>query len=161
MRVSASRNLGPNAIVDIGYGYDDVSEGDTLFAGVAGSRQQFDLRYRWFHREHLVQARYRHEANDRRDAGVSPQRDRYSIEYRYVPGRGLGVEAGAEFHSSDFDDLATPRSEDLLGLRGALTYDYGNDWLLLLEYRYSDNDSDDPVFTYQRSQIMLGTLLYF
>jgi tetratricopeptide (TPR) repeat protein len=44
----AVRYLNENAEFDITYVYDDVQEANTRFAGIAGSRQQLQGRYRWY-----------------------------------------------------------------------------------------------------------------
>jgi hypothetical protein len=155
------RYVGRSAAIDLRYTYDDVSDAGSLFAGIAGSRQQFDARYRWYADGRRLQLRYLLETNDRADPGVSPDRNRFAVDYRYQPEAGWGYEAGIDFRNSDYGDLATPREEDLLTIRGGLTYTLPNDWLALLEYRHSDNDSTDESFSYDRAQIMLGATKFF
>ncbi|MGH8223737.1 MAG: hypothetical protein ACREQZ_12270, partial [Woeseiaceae bacterium] len=155
------RYVGDSSTIDVHYTYDDVSEADAVFAGIAGSRQQFDARYRWYGDGHRVQLRYWVETNDRLDPGVSPERNRIAFDYRYQPESGLGYEAGVDFRRSDYDEVATPRQEDLLTLRAALSYTFGNDWLFLVEYRHADNDSTDATYAFDRGQFTFGALKYF
>lgn len=155
------RYFNSSGSIDVRYTYDDVTDADALFAGIAGSRQQVDARYRWYRDDHRVQLRFSNETNDRLDPGVSPDRTRLGFNYRFQPETGLGFEAGAEFRSSDYDDAVIPRQEDLLTLRAALTYAWRNNWLLLLELRHSDNDSTDSTFSYDRSQVTIGGIKYF
>jgi hypothetical protein len=138
-----------------------VSEADSVFAGIAGTRQQFDARYRWYQDGHRFQLRFRLETNDRLDPGVSPDRSQFGADYRYQPERGFGFEAGINLRNSDYDELITSREEDLTTFRGAVTYTFRNNWLALLEYRNSSNDSSDPTFSYDRGQATLGALKYF
>jgi tetratricopeptide (TPR) repeat protein len=152
----AVRYLGRSAAIDLRYAYDEVSDGDALFAGIEGSRQQLDLRYVWHTDGHRVQLRYWLERNDRADPAVSPDRNRLGLDYGYRPGRGLGYEAGIDLRNSDYGDLVTPRDEDLLTLWGAVTYTFATDWTVLLEYRVADNDSTDETYSYDRSQVTLG-----
>ena len=160
-RVRVVRYLNRNSAIDLRYNYDDVTEADSIFAGLAGTRQQFDARYRWYRDTHRFQFRYRLQTNDRFDPGVSPDRSRFGIDYRYQPEQGLGFEAGISLRNSDYKDLATPREEDLTTFRGALTYMFRDNWLVLLEYRNASNDSTDETFSYDRGQITLGALRYF
>jgi opacity protein-like surface antigen len=153
--------LSRNVNIDLHYRYDDMTEADSVFAGLAGSRQQIDAHYRWYRDGHGLQLRFGLETNDRLDAGTSPDRNRFGIDYRYQPGHGLGFEAGVDLRNSEYDELATPREEDLTTLRGALTYLFPNNWLVLLEYRNSSNDSTDPLFDYDRGQASLGLQKYF
>lgn len=155
------RYLGDSSAIDLRYTYDDVSEAESVFAGVAGSRQQFDTRYRWYGNGHQIQLRYLFESNDRLDPGASPDRNRFAFDYRYRPESGLGYEAGVDLRSSEYDEVAIPRTEDLLTLRAALTYMFRNDWLFLVDYRNAENDSSDPTFSYDRGQFTLGAMKYF
>ena len=160
-RARVVRYLNRNSRVELRYRYDNVTEADSVYAGLAGSRQVIDARYRWYRDGHRVQLRYAIETNDRRDAGMSPDRNRARVDYRYQPEQGFGFEAGVDLRSSDYDDLATPREEDLTTLRAALTYLFRSDWLVSLEYRNSGNDSNDPVYDYDRGQLTVGALKYF
>jgi len=132
-----------------------------LYAGIAGSRQRLDLRYRWYRDDHAVIFRVGAETNDRLDPGVSPSRTRFQADYRYQPGHGWGFEAGIGFRASDYDDLETPRTEDLSTLSAAITRTVAEVWLFALQYQYSENDSNDAEFSYERNLITLGVLRTF
>lgn len=156
------RHVGSSGSVGIGYYYDDVSEGDDIFAGIQGKRQYLVARYRWYSSDgRRLLFRLRHEENDRLDPGVSPTRTDFSVDYRYLPDTGWGYEAGAGYRQSRFGDLDVPRTEKLASLRAALTRRFGKDWMLLVEYRYSDNDSTDPEFSYERNTLTLGAMRTF
>lgn len=153
--------IGDSAAMDLRYTYDDVSDSDALFAGIDGSRQQIDARYRWYRDGHRVQLRYQLETNDRLDPGVSPDRNRFALDYRFQPEAGIGYEAGVDMRNSDYDDLTLPRDEDLVTIRAAVTYMSHSNWLFVLEYRGSDNDSTDETFSYDRTQVTLGAMMLF
>jgi hypothetical protein len=157
----AVRPVGNDGALDLLYRYDDIDEEDPLFAGVAGSRQRLDLRYRWYRGDHTVIVRFGLEDNDRLDPGVSPSRTRLQADYRYQPSDGWGFEAGVGFRASDYGDLEAPRTEDLTTISAALTRAIADAWLLALQYQYSENDSSDPVFSYDRSLVTLGVLRTF
>jgi hypothetical protein len=160
-RLRAVRYLGDSALFDLRYAYDNVTEADPIFAGIAGNRQEIDARYLWYRDGHRFSLRYRHESNDRNDPAVSPQRNRFSLDYRFQPERGFGAEAGFGFRKSDYNELDLPRREDLQSIHGAITYMFSNDWLAIVEYSASSNDSSDEAFSYDRSVIMLGASKYF
>lgn len=160
-RARIVRYIARNAAMDLRYTYDDVTDADSLFAGIAGSRQQFEVRYRWYSNSHRVQLRYQLETNDRLNPGVSPDRNRFAIDYRYQPEEGVGYEAGIDMRNSDYDELTTPREEDLFTFRAALTYTFRSNWQVVLVYRGSDNDSTDDTFSYDRTQITLGAMKLF
>jgi tetratricopeptide (TPR) repeat protein len=157
----AVRYIGDDGALDLHYRYDDIDEDDPLFAGIAGSRQRLDLRYRWYRDDHTVILRLGVENNDRLDPGVSPTRTRLQADYRYQPSNGWGLEAGLSFRASDYDDLEVARSEDLATISAALTRMVAEVWLFALQYQYSENDSNDPVFSYERNLITLGVLRTF
>lgn len=160
-RVRVIRYLGAGSSIDLRYTFDDVSEGEDRFAAISGERQRVDARYHWYRDGHRAQFRYRREINDRLDPSVSPERSQVGFNYWYQPERGLGFEAGVDFRQSEYDEMATPREEDLLTLRVGLSYVFGDEWRALVEYRNSENDSTDELFSYARSRLMLGLLKTF
>jgi tetratricopeptide repeat protein len=157
----AIRYLNRNSEFGLSYVYDDVQEANTLFAGLAGSRQQLHARYRWYSGERRFSLRYRQEENDRLDPGVSPKRKLLSADYGYQPDTGWGYEGGFEYRTSRFNEMAVQRNEDLLTVNVAVTRSLGRDWLLLIDYQYSNNDSSDPVFSYDRNVMTVGTIKAF
>jgi hypothetical protein len=146
---------------EVRYLYDDVSNADTVFAGIRGSRQQLDVSYRWYSDGHRLVFHYRNETNDRDDPGVSPSRTRLGVDYRYLPEEGWGYDAGVYVRTSDYEDLLTPREEELTSIRAGVTHTLPAEWLAMLDYRYSKNDSSDPTFSYNRGQITLGIVKIF
>ena len=160
-KVRVVRYLSRNANIDFRYRYDDVTEADSIWAGLAGSRQIIDTRYRWYRDGHYLQLRYALETNDRLDPGMSPDRSRFQVDYRYQPERGFGFEGGLVFRNSDYDGLPTPREEELTTLRGAVTYMFRNNWQGHIEYRNVSNDSTDPSFAYDRGVLVLGAFKFF
>ena len=154
-------HIGGEGAIDLHYRYDDIDEDDPLFAGIAGSRQRFDLRYRWYRDSHNVVLRLGAESNDRLDPGVSPSRTRLQADYRYQPDTGWGFEAGLALRSSDYDDLEVARTEDLITISAALTRTVADAWLLALGVRVSENDSNDPDFAYERNLVTLGVFRTF
>jgi len=57
--------------------------------------------------------------------------------------------------------MLVPREEDLLTVRLAVTRTVAQNWLLLLDYRNSSNDSSDPAFSYDRNVITVGAMKVF
>lgn len=155
------RYIGDASLVDLRYNYDQVSEGDPDFSGIAGSRQRIDAAYRWYRNDHRVQLRYILETNDRDSASVSRDRDAFIVDYRLLPLQGFGYNVGLEYRNSEYNELEIPRSEDLVTAFGTLSYTFSNDWSIMLEYRQSDNDSTDPIYSYDRKVITLGALMLF
>ena len=157
----ATRYLGDDALIDLRLRHDEIDNTDTNFAGLAGTRQRFDFRYRWYPERNDVTLRLGYETNDRTDPGVSPTRLRAQLDYRHEFTDLWGLEFSASARSSDYDDLLVPRTEDLVAISAGLTRKLGEDWLLGLRYQFSDNDSSDPVFSYERNVITIGILRIF
>jgi hypothetical protein len=157
----AVRYLNENAEFDISFIYDDVQGANTRFAGIAGSRQQLQGRYRWYSGGRRFVVRFRQEENDRLDPQVSPTRTSLSADYRYQPDTGWGYEAGLSYRISRFDQMAVQRDEDLVTANVAITRSIGRQWQLLVDYQYSNNDSSDPVFSYDRNVLSVGAMKLF
>jgi len=155
------RYLDDAAAVELRYRYDDIDATDADYAGIAGQRQRIDLRYRWYRNSHFFALRFGIEANDRVDPGVSPRRNRVQADYRFQPDAGWGWELGLGYRGSDFDDLALPRTEDLATMTAAVTFRAAAHWLFALQALYSENDSNDADFSYDRSVITLAVMRTF
>jgi tetratricopeptide (TPR) repeat protein len=162
LNFNAYRYLGENVSVGIAWFYDDVREGDDIYAGIAGRRSHAIGRLRWFSNDgRRFVFRIRHERNHRLDPGVSPTRSELTADYRFQPERGWGYEAGASYRRSRFADLEIARTEDLWSLRCGVTRRILEDWTLLVEYRYANNDSSDATFSYDRNVLTVGALRTF
>ena len=161
LTIRFDRRLTQSSSFGIRYRYDDISAAESLFSGIEGSRQRIDARYRWYSDVRSLLVNFQVESNDRTDPGVSPTRNRLGINYRFTPFSGWGYEAGAELRRSDYDDLIPVRTEDLITLRAGVTRTLGQDWRMLAEYLYSDNDSSDGTFSYDRNRITLTLMRTF
>ena len=153
-----ARFFGRSNSIGIRLVYDDITASDSQVAGIKGSRLKIAALYRWYSNSHQFLVRYSFETNHRSNPSVSPDRHRVGVTYRYDSSAGLGYEAGFDVRRGDYNDLAIPRDEELLTARVGVTYSLANSWHVWLEYRYSENRSSDPVFSYDRNQITLGFL---
>jgi hypothetical protein len=161
LTIRFDRRLTQSSSFGIRYRYDDISAAESLFSGIEGSRQRIDARYQWYSGVRSLLVNFQVESNDRTDPGVSPTRNRLGFDYRFTPLRGWGYEAGAQLRRSDYDDLMPVRTEDLITLRAGVTRPLGQDWRMLAEFLYSDNDSSDSTFTYDRNRVMLTLMRTF
>jgi hypothetical protein len=57
--------------------------------------------------------------------------------------------------------MTEQRDEDLATANVGVTRPIGQVWLLLIKYQYSNNDSSDPVFSYDRSVLSVGAMRLF
>ena len=141
--------------------YDEIRGARTAFEGIDGSRIRADLRYRWYRLPHYLVFLGGIESNDRRDAAVSPDRQRLQARYYYQLGDRWEIETEASYRSSDYDDTAVSRDEDLKTVALGASYDLNDNWTLSLRYRYSENDASDPLYTYERNQVTIGIRYLF
>ena len=141
--------------------YDEIRGTETLFNGIDGTRTRLDARYRWNRLPHYLVVRAGHEDNDRSDVGISPSRQRLHVDYYYQLNDRWEIEAGASYRVSDYDDLTVLRDENLSAAAIGANFEINDDWLLGLHYRYSENDSSDPTFSYERNQFTIGVRYLF
>lgn len=156
-----SRKLSATSTLSLRYRYENVSAGDAIFAGVDGSRQRVEIRYRWFSDSRSLNFGYTNETNDRLDPSVSPDRNQFRFNYRYAPENGWGFGLGAAIRSSDYGDLELPRDEDLVTLKAEILRSVKSGWQYFGQVAFSDNDSTDPVFSYKRTRIAIGAFKLF
>jgi len=156
-----SRRLTLDSRFSIRYRYDEVGAENSFFSGIEGSRQRLDALYRWSRQRRNLSLRYIYETNDRLDPSVSPDRHDVRIDYRYDPESGLGYEVGGQLRSSEYDRLATGRNEDLFLAYVGITKNFRSNWQILSRLQYSENDSSDSQFSYERTVITLGILKNF
>lgn len=154
--VRATRYLSDEASFEIRMRYDDIRGAQAQFSGLDGNRARVDLRYRWYRVPHYLSVRVGFENNDRVDAGVSPSRQRVAASYYYQLNDQWELEASLSFRASDFDDLDVPRSEDLQSVTLGTSFRLSDDWIIAGRFQYSNNDSSDPVFAYDRRQFTIG-----
>jgi hypothetical protein len=159
--VMLTRTVNAHSTLQLAYVFDSVDEMDSSYAGIAGTRQQSRLRYRWREIPHEIRVQLGHEANDRQDPGVSPDRFGTAVEYRYRRNGGWGYEAGLRYRSSDYAGATVRRTEDLRAIDAAVSRQLPGNWLLFFRYAYSDNDSTDPMYSYERSQFQVTAMWTF
>jgi hypothetical protein len=155
------RRLTQSSSLGIRFRYDDVSAAETIFSGIEGSRQRLDAHYRWYAENRSLFINVQVETNDRSDPSVSSSRSKVGIDYRFSPLDGWGYEFGAEYRSSDYDDLIPARTEDLVTLRAGISRMLSQNWQVLAAYLYANNDSSDSTFTYDRNLMTLALMRMF
>jgi tetratricopeptide (TPR) repeat protein len=159
--IRISRYLSPESHFSIRYRYDEVGAESAIFSVIEGSRQRLDGRYRWSRQRRHLSLRYIYETNDRLDPSVSPDRHDVRIDFRYDPESGLGYEVGGQLRSSEHDRLAAGRSEDLFLAYVGIKKNFWSNWQIQGRFQYSENDSSDPQFSYERTVITIGILKNF
>ena len=152
----STRYLGDEATFELRLRYDEIKSAQLAFDGIEGSRSRLDLRYRWNGVGHSLAVRLGLENNDRLDANASPSRHRVQADYGYQVNDHWGLESTASFRSSDYDDLTLPRTEELFSIALRVVYQTQTAWQFSGTYQYSNNDSSDPVYSYDRNLLTVG-----
>ena len=158
-----TRNLTSASSIALRLRYDDITAVDTIFSGIEGTRQRFDIRYRWYFDGRSFTLAYSNESNDRLDPSVSPDRNKLRFDYRYTPEVGWGFEIGGQIRASEYVDADTSliRDEDLVRLKLGLSRNLSSGWQLFARYVFSNNESSDPAFDYTRNQFSIGAYRFF
>lgn len=141
--------------------YTDVSAGDVAFDGIEGDRKIIAGRYRWRHDAHGLDVALEWEDNSRADPGVSATRKRARLRYRFATGPHWSFYVGAEYRRSDYDKLTTPRTENRRTATLGIVRRVGSLWEVFTQARIADNDSSDPLYSYERNQIAVGVQRIF
>jgi hypothetical protein len=61
-----------------------------------------------------------------------------------------------EYRLSDYARLDVPREERRHQAGFQATRRFGSSWQMTIQYRYTNNESSDPVFSYERHRIGVG-----
>jgi tetratricopeptide (TPR) repeat protein len=135
---------------------DSIDDIETQFAYIDGQRSVLALKAdSSFDRGRLV-VEYRIQADDRAGAGVSADRDRYSLRY-IKPLNSLWTgELRYEYRVSDYDRLLVPREESRHQAGIEARREFGAAWEIALRYLYAENDSTDSRFGYRRNRVSFG-----
>ncbi|HEX5419370.1 MAG TPA: tetratricopeptide repeat protein [Gammaproteobacteria bacterium] len=153
--IAATRRLG-RASLQLGLDHETVADLDPRFDYVAGTRDRLSLDIqRDYHRGRLSVG-YARELNDRDDARVSPVRNELYAGYEYFFWPQWSLETQGFRRTSRYTGLTQPRDEVLTELSVTARRNLTSGWLLEGEYRIGQNDSKDPVLSYERNSFAIG-----
>lgn len=136
--------------------HDEVEGADAAFEFLDGSRQQLSASIDQGTGSGRISAGLDLERNDRASGSVSPDRQRVWIGYRYTANPQWHADVRLALRTSDYDDVATPRSEDLVDLDVGYTRRLNDGWELGGRARWYDNDTPVAPFDYTRSRLSLS-----
>jgi tetratricopeptide (TPR) repeat protein len=158
--VEASRPVAAAARLQLALAYDSADELEDRFAYIEGDRRALGLRFDQTLALSRSQARlileYQRSTDDRAGAGVSAERNLYRLTWRQPWGPSWTGNLHFELRDTSYERLVPERTEDRIqsGIRAVRRF--GEDWQVGLDYRYSDNDSSDAAFTYERNRVAIG-----
>jgi tetratricopeptide (TPR) repeat protein len=136
--------------------HDEVEGADAVFEFLDGSRQQLSASIDQRTGSGRISAGLDIERNDRASGSVSPDRQRLWIGYRYTADPQWHADVRLALRTSDYEDLAMPRTEDLVNLDVGYTRLLNGGWELGGRVRWYDNDTAVAPFDYTRSRLSLS-----
>lgn len=148
--VSADRSI------TVGFARTGIDAGNSRFGGIDGTRTEISASYRWHFPDWRLEIGLAGESNDRTDPGLTSERKRVFVRYRYWPSSAWSVRLGAEFRRSDFDEIETPRTEDRTTFLVGIGRRLGSSWEATADLRFADNRSTDSLYSYRRNLFALG-----
>lgn len=152
----AMRPLTEDLALELRFSHDDLDSPSSRFDFVDGTRDRLriGLDYRAAHGR--FRPSYEVEHNDRASANVSPARQRLALRYELSLTDLWFLDTTVSYRRSDYDDLAIPRQERLTEAGTAARRRLPRGWTLSAQYRFADNDSSDPQFSYTSNRVSLA-----
>ena len=155
-QVRAIRSIGSRLMFDARFIYDDIESPTARFDFVSGHRERLRLGLEHSDADTRLRVAYEHEAQNRADPGVSPDRDRVAFSASQRVGGHWVVDGALAYRSSRYGDLAVPRRERLVELSAGARRELSAGWLLNIDYRLADNESNIALFGYTSHRITAG-----
>ena len=152
----ALRTVGERLTFDVRFFYDDIDSPTARFDFIAGHRERLRFGLERNDADRRLRVAYEFESQDRADPGVSPERNRLTLNLSQRTGGRWFIDGGVAHRTSRYDGLAVPRNERLVELTVGARRELNRGWLLNLDYRWADNDSNDALFGYTSRRVTAG-----
>lgn len=156
-----ARRVAGNVTFAAQLAHDDIDDLEARFSYVDGTLDQLAFAIDSTLRSGRVIATYYLERNDRADAGVSADRDRYVLRYRRLFNAAWTTDLMYEYRKSDYTELSPVREEERRQLGIDLARNVSANWQVVMQYRVADNESNDPAYTYDRHRVSIGVSTTF
>jgi hypothetical protein len=152
----ATRSLGRQLAFDVQFLYDDITSPSTRFSFVEGSRERLRVGIERRVTGQRLRVAYELDSQDRADPNVSPERDRLMLIWGRRLGERWSTDGTLAHRTSRYDGLTAPRKERLNELALGARRELGASWLLNVDYRWTDNNSNIAVYSYTSRRIAIG-----
>ncbi len=174
-RLQASYALNKQQKLRVRYELAVYDELDSQYSHLAGTRSKIRLDSTWRKKGKRIRLGYELEFNDRNDLALGNNFASYSATRRKVYGdftltmnKTVKARLSVDYRQSRYNDanvvagvVGPTRKDDRFRLQVVGEYSLNRDVDLVLEYRFSDNDSNMINRQYQRNQFLLGVQSYF
>jgi hypothetical protein len=152
--LQATRSLTDEWRLRARYRFSDI-DGLSGFDGLDGTRHDLGVRGSWRRERWDVAVEYRFDSTDYREAMLSFDRHRLSVDAQRVLDENWTVLADLSYDRSHYDVAANGR-EDRTEIELGVSRNFGSRWRGVLRYAYADNEAELPEFDYSRSRIWAG-----
>lgn len=136
--------------------HDEIEDVEPEFAYVRGQRTRLRLLVDTRLAGGRLSIESQLERDDRAGARVSADRQRYLGRYRRAFGEAWSGELSYEYRVSDYGNASTPREEKRHRTGIDIARLLRSDWRLNFAFQYSDNESTDPLYAYDRRRAGVG-----
>jgi tetratricopeptide (TPR) repeat protein len=154
--ISLKRAISDRTFFSARYEHDEIDEIESQFAFVSGSRDRLRFMLQKRSSKAITSIGYVFEQNDRQEPSVSPTRNRFFARLRYLIRANWLIDLEGSFRASSYSDLPEQRDEDLTEIAIAVSRTFQSGWQITGGYRWSDNDSNDAIYSYDRARTSLG-----
>ncbi len=164
LNVVAKRRLGAGRVI-LRYRYSDLSERDSTYNYLAGTRQQARVEY--YKKTVLGRMRYRYqlELNNREDRATksySPTRHDFRVRLQRNLAAAWKLKLGAQYRLSDYPSAGgVTRKDTRLRAVAGLDYRLNRQWKIASRVIYTSNDSNLISEDYTRTDWQLNAQLTF
>jgi hypothetical protein len=155
-QVRAIRSFGERLAFDMRFVYDDIESPTARFDFISGHRERLRFGLERSDADRRLRVAYEFESQDRADPGVSPDRNRLTLSVGQRVGGPWFIDSGLAHRTSRYGGLAVPRKERLVELTLGARRELNRGWLLNLDYRWADNDSNVALFGYTSRRVTAG-----
>ncbi|HIJ77789.1 MAG: tetratricopeptide repeat protein [Desulfobulbaceae bacterium] len=143
--------------LNLGYRLSYLDFLDSQYRYLNGWRQRFEVDTSSKIKGFRLILGYLLELNDRDDDDYSARRHQVKAGVSYTPFARLNLFGGIKYRISDYDYGTGAKREDKRAISTAkATYGLSGKWDAILEYQYTDNDSDMAGYDYTRKVVSLN-----
>ena len=153
----ARNDYAADASFRLHYRYDNISSLNTAYDYLQGWRQRLRVERRGYGKQDRTRMYYELELNDRQDPNYSPTRHTVRGVYSSNLSGTWGWDGDVSFRFSDYP----LRDDQRLRLSLTVSRRLDADLKLQARIRHSNNNSTDPVYTYNSNEVWAGVSYYY
>jgi len=163
-----------NTELRLRYRYSDITSESSQFDNLEGDRHRARAEYRIKHGGNRYRLSYIFETNDRKDRSTttsfrssSPVRHTIRANAKIPLNGKWGTEFDVQYRDSRYKDdnvssgVSTRRNDNRFKAKAELNYQINKKTGVLIDYTYTDNESNISSFDYDRNEVSVGVNYLF